>query len=302
MSGIKGKTREPLEDFVKQVGLAEVNVVSINPTLKEWEEDLGFSVKDGQEEFDYTGTSKDGNPYTRVDVHLKRDGGEQMLKAVFFLEDKVRQNRDETKTQYINNIGNCSWADEEPNLPAWFAKRPYREAKNGEEDFYNFLRTWLGGLDYRDEDTELQLNWTDLMKGDLSSIQEQIGGEYATTHVCLATVVTKTRENSDTGEEEIVEYQGVYNRQFLPQYCMKHFKVRDYNDDMLVATVQSKQLKDLKLHEKFVFNVTGEYGCKDFYKLNEVSDYNPAENLASSEEAMIEGGDETESTTDSSDY
>ena len=295
MSSIKGKIREPLEDFVKQVGLVEVNVVSINPTLKEWEEDLGFSVKDDQEEFDYTGTSKDGNPYIRIDVHLKQDGSEQMFKAVFFLEDKVRMNRDETKTQYINNIGNCSWASNEEDLPAWFTKRPYREAMNGEEDFYNFLRTWLGGLDYRDEDTELKLDWDQLIKGDLSDLRDQIGSDYAVTFVALATVVTKTKEDDD-GVEQIVEYQGIYNRQFLPQYCMKHFRVRDYNDDMLVDVIQGKAMKDLKLHEKFVYNVTGEYGCKDFFKLSDVKDYNSEENLASSEEAMIEGEDDEASS------
>ncbi len=297
-SKIKGKVREPLEDFVKQVGLAEVNVVCINPTLKEWEEDLGFSVKEGQEEFDYTGTSKDGNPYIRVDVHLKKDGAEQMFKAVFFLEDKTRINRDETKTQYINNIGNCSWASEEEELPTWFTKRTYREAKNGEEDFYNFLRTWLGGLDYRDEDTELQIDWNELIVGDLSDLREQIGAGYAVTFVALATVVTKTKEDDD-GIEQIVEYQGIYNRQFLPQYCMKHFRVRDYNDDMLVATIQGKAMKDLKLHEKFVYNVTGEYGCKDFFKLSDVKDYNPDENLAASEDAII---DEDADADASSDY
>lgn len=297
MSSIKGKIREPLEDFVKQVGLAEVNVISINPTLKEWEEDLGFSLREGQEEFDYTGTSKDGNPYIRVDVHLKVNDGDQMFKTVFFLEDKIRVNRDDTKTQYINNIGNCSWASEEKDLPTWFTKRSYREAKNGEEDFYNFLRTWLGGLDYRDEDTELELDWTQLMKGDLSSVRDEIGRDYGVTFVALATIVTKTKEDED-GEEQTVEYQSIYNRQFLPQYCMKHFKIRDYNDDILIATIQSKTMKDLKLHEKFVYNVTGEYGCKDFFKLSVVSEYNPKENLISSEKAMIEK--ETEES--SSDY
>lgn len=295
MSTIKGKVREPIEDRVKQVGLVECNVISINPTLAEWEDVLGLPLKEGQEEFDYTGMSKDGNPYTRVDVWLKRNDSDQLFKAVFFLEDKVRQNKDETKTQFINNIGNCSWAESEEGLKPWFTKREYREAFNGEEDFYNFLRTWLGGLDYRDEDTELQLDWKDLMNGDLSDIREQIGGQYATTFVSLATVVTKTKENEE-GDEEIVEYQGIYNRQFLPQYCLKHFRARNYNDDMLVATIQAKEMKDLKLHEKFVANVTGEYGCKDFYKLSLAQDYVPEENLASTDEAMIEGAEDASSS------
>src|SRR5690606_11033677 len=120
-----------------------------------------------------------------------------LFKVVFFLEDSIRTNKDETKTEYINNIGNCSWASNEDDLLSWFTKRPYREAKNGEEDFYNFLRTCLGSLDYRDEDTELELNWKKLIKGDVSSIKEEIGGDYATSFVALATIVTKTKEDDD---------------------------------------------------------------------------------------------------------
>ena len=297
MSIIKGDKRAPIEEFVKKVGLVEVNVVAINPTLKEKEEILGHNIEDDAEEPDYTGTSKDGNPYLRVDVWLKRDSEENQdfFKAVFFLEDKVRVNKDETKTQFINNIGNCSWADEEENLPAWFAKRDFREAKNGEEDFYNFLRTWLGALDYRKDTTELVLDWKALMKGDVSDLKEQIGGDYAVTFVALATIVTKVREDEETGEDIVSEFQSIYNRQFLPQYCMKHFRVKNYNDDMVVANIQGKTLKDLKLHEKFVFNVTGDYGCKDFYKLSEIENYNPEENLALSDDAMIDADDEASS-------
>ena len=52
MSTIKGKVREQLEDRVKQVGLVEVNVVSINPTMKEWEERLEIEIKKADYHFD----------------------------------------------------------------------------------------------------------------------------------------------------------------------------------------------------------------------------------------------------------
>lgn len=293
-SKIQGKVREQIEERVKYVGLVECNVVCINPTLHEWTEVLGFQEKEDQEEFEYTGTSKDGNPYTRIDVWMKKEGSESLFKAVFFLEDKVRVNKDGDKTQFINNIGNCSWAENEESLPSWFSQRPYREAFNGEEDLYNFLRTWLGKLDYRDNDTELDLEWKVLMRGDVSDLKEQIGGEYATTFLALATIVSKTKEDEE-GNEEIVQYQGIYNRQFLPQYCLKHFRVKNYSDDNIIASIQAKELKDLKLHEKFVYNVTGEYGCKDFFKLKPAEEYNPSENLASSDEAIIEGEKEMNS-------
>lgn len=286
MSVIKGKQREVTEDFVKKVGLFEATVITINPTLKEYEDILGFTPKNDQKEFEYTGISRDNNSYLRVDVWIKATNSEDKFKIVFFLEDKIRMNKDETKTQYINNIGNCSWAEDAALLPAWFAGREYREAKNGEEDFYNFLRIWLGGLDYRDDETELQLDWQELMKGDVSSIKEQIGGNFSVPFIPLATIVTKTKENVE-GEEETIEYQGIYNRQFMPFYCMKHFKTTDYNDDETIAKIQDMDIKKMKFHEKFIYNVTGEYGCNDYYKLSELEEYNKEDNPVNTEETKL---------------
>ena len=109
-------------------------------------------------------------------------------------EDKVRENKDGTKKQYINNVGVCSWADDENNLPDWFKSREYREAYVGEEDFYSFLRTWLGNLDYRDADTVLQLEWKKLMRGNLRDLTEQINGEWSTNVVALATIISKEKD------------------------------------------------------------------------------------------------------------
>jgi hypothetical protein len=60
------------------------------------------------------------------------------MKVSFFLEDKERQNKDETKKQYINSVGNCSWAADPNDLPDWFKARDYRVAKIGEEELYEF--------------------------------------------------------------------------------------------------------------------------------------------------------------------
>lgn len=311
MSTIKGQVREPLEERVKKVGLAVVNVVTINPTNKELEEYFSFSTKENQEDIEYTGVDKEGNSYTRVDFwvkskvnHIKEtviendgekietiktDGG-YIFKIAFFLTDKIRKNKEETKTQFIDNIGNCSWAESEETLPSWFLKRPYREAYIGEEQFYNFLRVWLGGLDFRKEETELQLSWKEVLKGDFSALKEQIDGVFSTNFIAAATIVTKSKENED-GTEEIVEYQNIYNKQFLPEYCMKYFKNTNYDDPMLIESIKSKLLKDLKLHEKFVANITGEYGCNDYYVLSPLRDYDPSENMMSTDKAMIEGGD-----------
>jgi len=283
MSTIKGKKREQTEDFVKKIGMAEVSVIAINPTVEEYKDVLGIELKEGSKAAIYLGESNDGNNYVRVDFWLQTTSEDaQKFKTSFFLEDKNRMNKDETKQQFINNIGVCSWAADEDTLPTWFAKRDYRNAHSGEEDFYGFLRNWLGGLDYREDETELEMSWKDLMKGKLGDLQELIGGEYAVDFIAMATVIIK-------GEgEDTKEYQGIYNKGFLPTYTMRHFTLNDFTDPEVLAKVQNK-VKDLKPHERFIKNASGEYGCKDIYSFKPLSEYNAADHLMATDEAM--GGD-----------
>lgn len=278
MSKIGGKIREQGE-FGKKVGLFVGEVIAINPSTKEYNTVLGFDPKEDASEMVYTGESKEGNPYVRLDFWIKDTKSEFKNKVVFFVEDRVRTNKDESKTQYINDIGICSWAADESDLPEWFIARDYRVAKSGEEELYGFLRTWLGKIDFYDktDPAELTLNWKKLIKGDVFELVSQIGGDFVTPFISLATVITKEVE------DEIKEYQGIYQKAFCPEFCMKHFRIIDYNDEMVQATVLGKTTKEQKLHERFVANVIGEYGCKDYYELNELTDYDPSKNVVSSD-------------------
>jgi hypothetical protein len=284
MSKIGGKIREQGE-FRKKVGLFIGEVIAINPSTKEYNTVLGFDPKEDAKEMVYTGESKEGNPFVRLDFWIKDTKSDFKNKVVFFVEDRVRTNRDDTKTQYINDIGVCSWASDEEDLPEWFVARDYRIAKSGEEELYGFLRNWLGKIDFFDKEdpAELTLNWKKLMKGDLSELIGQIGGDFAVPFISLATVITKEVE------DEIKEFQGIYNKAFAPEFCMKHFKIVNYDDDMVQATVEGKKFKERKLHERFVANVVGEYGCKDYFRLSELKDYDPSMNVVAGDSVKEEG-------------
>ncbi len=173
--GIGGKVREN-QEFSKKVGLFAAKVVCINPSREEYKETLGIELKEESKADEYIGESKDNNATIRVNFWLEELKTKQKFNVTFFLENKIRENKDGSKKQYINNIGVCSWADDENNLPDWFKKREYREAYTGEEDLYSFLRTWLGKLDYKDADSTLQLEWKQLLKGNLKDIKSQING------------------------------------------------------------------------------------------------------------------------------
>jgi len=286
MSNIGGKKKEVTnyESPVKKVGLFEANVVAINPDIEEYKDILGIELKEDSKAVEYLGKSQDGNTTLRVDVWLEEVKNKDKFKVSFFLEDKERENKDQTKKQYINNIGSCTWADDPNNIPDWFASREHRVAFVGEEDLYNFLRTWLGNLDYRDAETTLQLEWKKLMKNNLRDIKDQINGEYCTNVVALATIKTVIKE------DETKEYQGVYNRAFLPAYAIKQFRLVDFNNATVVNGLRSKKPKDLKPHERFVLSVNGEYGCKDYYILKDIKEYNPEDNLVASDKVISDDG------------
>lgn len=288
MSGIGGKIREQQEGFQKRVGLAEVKVIAVNPNREEFKEILNRDLDEDSKADKYLGESKEGNTTLRVDFWLEDVKTKQRDKVSFFLEDKQKVNKDGSKKQYINNLGTCSWADDENNLPDFFIKRgEYRVAFVGEEELYTFLRTWLGNLDYKDAETTLQLDWKTLMKGNVKDLKAQVNGEYAVNIVVLLTVKTVVKEGEDAKQ-----YQSVYNRGFLPVYAIKQFRLVDYTKKDVLSHLASKKSKDLKPHERFVLQVTGEYGCKDSFVLKDAKEFNEADFLVSSNAPMSSDGDD----------
>lgn len=282
---IGGKKKEQKQQFdapVRKVGLFEANVIAINPDAEECKDLLGFEPKEDSKSLEYLGTSQEGNSTLRVDVWLEEVKNKDKFKVTFFLENKEKVNKDGTKKQYINNVGVCSWAADVNDLPSWFTAREYRVAFVGEEELYTFLRTWLGELDYRDAETTLSLEWKKMMKGNVKDLKDQIGGELCTPVVALATVKTVIKD------DETKEYQGVYNKAFLPAYSLKQFRVIDFSNSKTIDALKTKKSKDLKPHERFVITVTGEYGCRDFYVLKDLREYNANDNLVASDKVIAE--------------
>jgi hypothetical protein len=280
MSGIGGKKREQKEFGQLSVGLAEVKVIGVNPNTEEYKELLGIELKEDSKATEYLGESKDGNATVRIDIWVENVKTAKKDKITFFLENKQRENKDETKKQYINTQGSCSWADDPNNLPDWFVKRDYRVAYNGEEELYDFMRTWLGNLDYRDAETVLQLEWKKLLKGNVSDIKSEIGGEYCCNFVAPFVVKTVAKDGEDK------HYQSIWNKGFLPVYALKNFRLVDYNKEEIQEGLKKKKPKEQKIHEKFVLKITGEHGCKDSYYLGDLKDYNPDDFLVGTKEPL----------------
>lgn len=285
MSNIGGKLKQvkELPEFKKSVGLFEAKVVAINPTTEECKDLLNFELKEDSKMTEYLTKSDDNITVLRVDVWLEHVKNKEKFKVQFYLKNRECLNKANTKKQYINNIGNTTWADDANNLPDWFTNRDYRVAFEGEDELYGFLRTWLGKLDYREAETVLQLDWKPLMKGNTKDMKSLINGAYTTNIVALATIRTVAKEDGTK------EYQSVYNKGFLPSYSLRNFRLINYSDEKVLKPLREKRKATLKPHERFVVDVTGEYGCKEFYILRDLQEYNAENNLAASDKTIADG-------------
>jgi hypothetical protein len=265
MAGIGGTKKEFSEvDFSKKIGIFEGKVVKINPTKEELEELLNTKFE-GDKEIEYLGETEEGETKLSLSFWLQDVETQQVFNLRFFLVDKERENKDKTKKQYVNLSAACSWADSPNNLPEWFKKKEFRVAKVGEEELYEFLRSWLNQLDWNTNEDFLEFK--KLMRGNVKELIDLGKSEYAGTVVVSAIVRTV---DTDNGAKE---YQGVYNKAFLPGNMIKMFRV--------------KSSKTSKLMTRFVNTISDkDYGCKDAYSLELLHDYDSSKHLPATDKII----------------
>lgn len=260
---LKGKEKE-VKNYKKYVGLFNAHVVAVNPTKDELGTLLGTTI---EKEPEYTGVNDTtGAKKVTVSFWLKEESNGNLFNVRFNLEDTVVESKT-GKTQFINSIGNTSYAEDKSQLPQFFTDmgREVRPAKKGEELLYKFLRAWLSNLNYEDPSTELSMDWKKLIGGKVAELREAISDFKDQTICAMATVRT-----ADDGKE----YQGVYSYEFLPNYALDCFT--------------GKKNKNYKAVDKFIEKVTDkEYGCKDFYELKPLVEYDPSKNVINTSNSAV---------------
>ncbi len=261
---LKGTEKEQ-KNYSKYVGLFNANVVAVNPTKTELEKLLGTKIEKDPE---YTGNDSDtGAKKVTLSFWLKEENQGNLFNVRFNMQDTAVVAKS-GKKQWIDNIGNTSYADSPSQVPQFIQEsgRPLRQAMKGEELLYKFLRAWLNDLNYQDLSTELVLDdWKGLMKGNTTELRAAIDGYQSKTVAALATVRTA---------EDGKEYQGVYSYEFLPSYAMKAY-----------VEGSKKQYKNV---DKFIEKVNDpEYGCKDYYELRSLVEYDPKKNIVGSTNAAV---------------
>lgn len=278
---LNGKARQQSTgESSKYVGLMEAKIIAVNPNAEQYKTLLGIELAEDSKATEYLGESKDGNTTLRIDFWMEDNKFNNKFKTTFFLEDKIRKNKDESKSQFINESGATSWAEDEDGLKPWFVKREFRECHSGEGDLYDFIRVWLGGIDYMDADNCVLIDWKKLMRGNVKDLNEQIGGDFSNAFLALATIKSVIKEDGTK------QYQSIY-KSILPTYLMKQFRLNDYAKQSVIDGLKAKASKDLKLQERWVVNIFGEYGLKDYFILKDMKEYDASENVMSSDSPVL---------------
>jgi hypothetical protein len=288
MSEVHGPKRE-LKEFVKKTGFFEGSVVCVNPDREKLEQLLGTQLEKDPE---YLSEDEKGNTQLQLAVWAKDVMTGELRSVRFFLRDVVVENSvkegddsKKRKKQYINSVGDTTWADSEANLPDWFKKREYRTARDGEAEMYNFMKTWLSDLDLRNDQARLSFDWNKLMRGNVREIAEQIGGGYDKTVVFLNIIRTVQKDG------ETKEYEQIYNKEFLPGYVMKEIRLKKIDADYIAAAERTDKKKRSRL-QKFVLNaVDKQYGIKHHFVLAPLQEYDPSKNPVAGNSVKIEDDD-----------
>lgn len=297
---VKGKQKESKE-FVKElfVGLTTVKVVAINPSREEVNKLIGKENSADDEPIKYLGNDQEGNDRIRLAFWLRDVKTEKLFVHSFNLTNKERKNKDGDKVQLVNSTCSTTWAPyikkgdvitdkvDESVIQDWFlsfkdqeenilGKKKFRKALAGEEELVTLISRWLGRLDFFDPETEVMIDTKKLFKENYEELRGLISldesGQFTDEGLDTAFVALVGVRTDE--EDSTKKYQQVYSKAFLPAYFMKYI-----NNGNKFPTDKAK-----KTWKKFQEEATGDYGFDGFTKLVPIQEYDPAEDIAGSNE------------------
>ena len=224
------------------IGTGNVKVLSIQPTKEELEK-IYKNQSDKEPEYISTIT-RDGKdiPSVRIDIIVQTDpkscnGIETISKMSYFIRKEPRVNKDGTKIQVIDKYGRTAWVTNEQfktkeipmykNGPANLDK-DYRATYTGEEDFTNFIKTYLripNVMKWVDGKWELVDNVEDC-EARLDNIENYFQGDFSELRI-LASLQPENKvkvmfgvKSTDNGQ-----FQAIYTNLVLSPYAVNLTKL-----------------------------------------------------------------------------
>lgn len=270
-----------------EVGAFEARVVNVNPTLDELYTWRGWEKKEDSKEPVYVGEDRDKNTRVTIEIGVEAvDTGKKYQKR-FMLTDKKSVSEKSGKQQYVNQLGMSTWVDDKVNLPQWFThlcdkdKKPvaeldWRSALQGEADIYEFMRNWLGKVNWFSATTNVLLDTKKLLRGNMSEISNLITAptedNLTDTITLMATVYIK---DTDDGKKMYQNIANVYMRGYL----MKNVRL---------AAATNSWAAD-KSTKRFMEQCTGTYGIQDAYYLGPIKPFVEDEHLQATDKVIDHG-------------
>ena len=115
-------------------GLANFKVIAVNPTMDQLHE-LGIMVKSEPNYF----VEFNNTEYFKVTFWIKNDDLTTRFEILMNNQPRMSQNG---KYQWINNIGQSTWADENGPDYEWWKSEGQRHAVTGEDTLIDFCKAW----------------------------------------------------------------------------------------------------------------------------------------------------------------
>lgn len=211
---IKGNdsTQEVVKGGGRYTGLANVTVLSVNPTLEEIKKTNPQANKEVEYLTDGSDVEKGNKPAQHFKKHMLRFGVHHLASRTFapltfWLESRPRWNQAGDKVEWINKYGNTAWSANEETPPAydWFKLDGVRPALNGEKPLTDFIKAWAN---VGEEDQGCLDNPLAIANGDLTELKGLIAALPKNT-VTVLFGVNKVEKDGKTNY-----YQNVYNTFF----------------------------------------------------------------------------------------
>jgi len=144
-------------------GLGNFKVIAVNPTMAELHE-LGIMVKQDPNYY----VELNGTEYFKLTFWIKNDDLATRFDILMNGTERVSQTG---KNQWLNNVGQSTWSDGEPEYD-WYKKEGLRKALTGEETLINFVKQWAnvanGDEVYFDSIAKI-------VKGDIAEVKALVG-------------------------------------------------------------------------------------------------------------------------------
>lgn len=197
-------------------GVALMQVVMINPTLSELVEEGYVNQKSVDEEKVKEPEYLESDGRYRIELYLESatpfKGETVRARHSIYVSDSYYTNKDGNYL-YINNLGSFIGADKYKALPE-SAQYDYREAKVGEKEMAELLRSWCNLK--KGEDLPL-VHWRELSQGNLTSLLSIAEGPKSGFMKVLLGVKT-----TDEGKRYQVVYGKKFERHYTKDYSYLH--------------------------------------------------------------------------------